>query len=280
MKTLALKEIELAYDDVGGPESASRPLVLVHDFSSSRSDFRERLPELARLGRTIALDLRGHGQSTNTGNAADYGFAPLVDDIRGFLAALEVRRCDLFGHGLGGMLALRLTMRDPKVVASLLLAGSSSRGTSAVRPDAFELGASIGRRDGMAALFDQIRAAASIGSSRSQADQRLEAQLGTEEYWARRREKLAAMDPEAFAALGPRLGIQEPLTSRLGEIQCPTVVLVGRQDEHYLAGSRELADQIPGASLVVFEGAAHSPHLEEPSAWVAAIREHLTDVRS
>jgi len=90
---------------------------------------------------------------------------------------------------------------------------------------------------------------------------------------------LVAMDPEAFAVLALELVDAPPLTARLREITCPTLVMVGDQDASFLAPSDELVRGIPGAKKVVIPGAAHSPQIENPAAWIAAIREHLARVR-
>ena len=76
------------------------------------------------------------------------------------------------------------------------------------------------------------------------------------------------MDPDAFAALALELVDHTPLTDRLGEIHCPTLVIVGDQDVGFLAPADELARGIPGAVKVVIPRAAHSPQLENPSAWI------------
>ena len=103
--------------------------------------------------------------------------------------------------------------------------------------------------------------------------------MGSEKYWARMRAKLLAMDPEAFAALGPALGEQAGVVERLGEIACPTLVLVGADDAPFLEPSAQLRDGIPDARLVTIPDAAHSPQLENPTAWLAAVTEHLERVR-
>ena len=73
--------IELAFDEHPG---TTRPFVLVHGFTGAADDFGEHLEPLAALGRTIALDQRGHGDSSNTGDAMTYTLDQLVDDLRGF----------------------------------------------------------------------------------------------------------------------------------------------------------------------------------------------------
>jgi pimeloyl-ACP methyl ester carboxylesterase len=74
------------------------------------------------------------------------------------------------------------------------------------------------------------------------------------------------------------LFVVPPLLDRLGEIACPTTVLVGERDEPFRGPSDRLAAGIPGARLVVIDGAYHSPQHTHPEAWRAAVVEHLARV--
>jgi pimeloyl-ACP methyl ester carboxylesterase len=55
-----------------------------------------------------------------------------------------------------------------------------------------------------------------------------------------------------------------PLLNRLREIQVPTLVIVGEDDEPLVEPSREIALNIPVAELEIIPGAAHSPTKEAP----------------
>ncbi len=66
-------------------------------------------------------------------------------------------------------------------------------------------------------------------------------------------------------------GTQTPLWDRLGEIQCPVLVLVGEHDSKFTDLGRRLVDGLPQGELVVVPGAGHSVHLEQPDATVDAI---------
>jgi pimeloyl-ACP methyl ester carboxylesterase len=103
--------------------------------------------------------------------------------------------------------------------------------------------------------------------------------MGAEVFWSRIQRKLEAMDPVAWTELLGVLGRCEPAADRLAEIRCPTLVLVGAEDEPFLAPADELERGIPGARRVTIEDAAHRPQLENPPAWLAAIRSHLARVR-
>jgi pimeloyl-ACP methyl ester carboxylesterase len=275
MPSLAVNGVELVYEDFGYGE---RAFVLVHGFSGFRDDFREHLPELAKLGRTIVYDHRGHGESTNTGDPASYSFDQLVDDLRALLDGLGVRRCDLLGHSMGGMIALRFVLAYPERVASLVLMDTAARAPDQMPRAPLAAAGAIARNDGMATLAELLHGRAADDPSRPEAEQRLERELGAA-FWERRRRRLTAMDPEAFAVLALELVDQTPLDGQLAAIHCPTLVMVGEQDTGFLAPSDDLSRAIPGAKKVVIPAAAHSPQLENPSAWIDAISEHLARVR-
>jgi pimeloyl-ACP methyl ester carboxylesterase len=137
---------------------------------------------------------------------------------------------------------------------------------------------SLARERGVAALLPGMRQRPP--EQVAPAFHRTVARLGEEAFWARIERKLDAMDPVAWGALLRVLGAHAPVGDRLGEIRCPTLVLVGAEDAPFLAAADELARGIPGARRVTIEGAAHSPQLENPEAWAAAIDAHLTLARS
>lgn len=274
-KRCAVNGVELAWEEHGAGE---RALVLVHGFTGSRRDFAPRVPELAALGRTVLLDLRGHGASTNTGDAASYTLEQLADDLLAFLDATGLAGCDLLGHSLGGMVALRAALAAPERIASLILMDTAARAPD-LPVDRFRLARRVVEEAGLEALLDVMRRVPPEASGRSAADRRLEAAWG-EGYWSEWRvPNYRAMDPVAYGALGEALFGQAPLGERLAALRMPTLVLVGAEDEGFLAAADELAARIPGARRVTIPGAAHQPQLEAPAAWLAAIRDFLREVR-
>jgi pimeloyl-ACP methyl ester carboxylesterase len=276
LRKVALRGVEMELDEVG---SGERALVLVHGYTGSRDDFREHVPELARLGRTIALDQRGHGGTTNSGGSEDYTLAGLAADLAAAFDALGLARVDLLGHSLGGMVALRFALAHPQRVASLVLMDTSARPLQMPTiPDEVRAAlVKLTHEQGVAALLPGMRGrpAADIPPSM----QRCIEQMGPDVFWERIRRKLEAMDPVAWDVLLRVLGEHEPATARLGEIRCPTLVLVGAEDKPFLAPADELERGIAGAVRVTIPDAAHSPQLENPPAWADAIRAHLARVR-
>jgi pimeloyl-ACP methyl ester carboxylesterase len=277
VRKIRVRDIEMEIEEAG---TGARPFVLVHGYTGSRDDFREHIPELARLGRTIALDQRGHGGTTNSGRAEDYTWEGLVADLRGAFDALGIERADLLGHSLGGMVTLRFALAHPERVASLILMDTSPRPL----PLRFSEKARAAileaiRALGMAALVKGVREMAArmpTPPSVLRARQR----MGEDAAWQRIEKKLLAMDPVAWETLGRAISDHASAVDRLGEIRCPTLVLVGAEDAPFLAPSDELERGIPGAHRVTIPDAAHSPQLENPARWLEAIRAHLERARA
>jgi len=277
IRKIAIRGMEMELEDAG---SGERPFVLVHGFTGSRDDFREHMPELARDGRTLALDLRGHGGSTNSGRAEDYTLEGLVADLEAAFAELGLARADLLGHSLGGMVALRFALAHPERVASLVLMDTSPGAVRMRFSEQARAGiAALAREQGMGALAAAMRQLASRNVDAPASMKRTEERMGSDVFWERVRRKLEAMDPVAWDALSRALGEQTSVADRLGEIACPTLVMVGAEDIPFLKPSDEMERGIPGAARVTIPDAAHSPQLENPTAWLQAIRTHLVRAR-
>ncbi len=275
-KRIPVRGIELEFEEHG---ASDRALVLVHGFTGSRRDFAPRLSALATLGRTVAVDLRGHGGSTRTGDATSYTLDALAEDLVAFLEAAELEGCDLLGHSMGGMAVLRAALAAPGHVGSLILMDTSP-GPPALPAAMFQLAKQVVASAGLERLVELMRARGPDDPNRSEADRRLEAEWG-EAYWSEwRLPNFRAMDPVAYGAFGDAIFEQAPVTHRLAEIRVPTLVLVGEADSGFLPAADELARGIPGARRIDVPRAAHQPQLENPAAWLDAIAAHLERVRA
>ncbi|HKC52998.1 MAG TPA: alpha/beta hydrolase [Myxococcota bacterium] len=274
---LPVRDVELEVEEAG---EGARALVLVHGFTGSRDDFREQMAPLSELGRTLALDQRGHGGSTNSGKAELYTLANLVEDLRGAFDALGLAEADLLGHSLGGVVALHFTLAYPERVASLVLMDTSPKPIEfRFSESARARTAAFAREHGMGALAKRMREMAATNDATPPAARRCEERMGSDAFWERIQRKLEAMDPIAWDALSSQFPRIAPVVERLGELRCPTTVLVGAEDTPFLEPSDLMEQRIPGVRRVTIPDAAHSPQLESPAAWLAAVRAHLAWAR-
>jgi pimeloyl-ACP methyl ester carboxylesterase len=82
----------------------------------------------------------------------------------------------------------------------------------------------------------------------------------------------------AFAGRGILTQRDANVMEHLEEIDVPTLIVLGADDERYRAGGDYMASKIPGAQKVVIEQAGHAVNLYQPEAFNAAVlaflREH------
>ena len=115
-KRVPVHGIELAYDESGDRDAP--PAVLLHALGEAAEDWADLAPRLAADHRVLALDLRGHGDSSWPG---EYSAALMADDVVAALDALDVRDAVLVGHSLGGVVAFRIAAARPDLVSLLVV---------------------------------------------------------------------------------------------------------------------------------------------------------------
>ena len=92
--------------------AGARPLLLLHASGCHAHWWDEVGPALADIYDVIALNLRGHGDSSHP-EPSDYRFEAYVADIAALVAALGWRDFDLVGHSMGGYIALSYASTQP-----------------------------------------------------------------------------------------------------------------------------------------------------------------------
>src|SRR3954454_13037762 len=103
----------LAHIDVGH----GLPLVLLHAFPLSRTMWESQIAALFGECRCIVPDLRGFGDSPQSGPFTIDRFA---DDVAALLDALQLDRAVVAGLSMGGYVALALWRRHPNLVRALV----------------------------------------------------------------------------------------------------------------------------------------------------------------
>jgi pimeloyl-ACP methyl ester carboxylesterase len=115
--------VEIAYLDEGEGD----PIVLVHGFASSKNVnwvYPTWVSELKKDGRrVIALDHRGHGESTKLYDPEDYHIGTMAGDVRALLAHLEIPQADMMGYSMGSRITAFLAHSQPALIRSAILGG-------------------------------------------------------------------------------------------------------------------------------------------------------------
>jgi 3-oxoadipate enol-lactonase len=254
------------YYEVGG---SGHPLVLLHNDALSLDVWRRLIPHLAARHRVIAYDRRGHGQSEAPPREAPYTVEALVEDLRGLLDGLEIRKADFFGYSGGAITALALAIAFPARVRRLILAEPPILGlrhdhpidTAGLRGDTI---AQIMREQGVAAGLD---------------------------YWfgailpARRARALLRSRYRSLLLSRPAWIIEGIIrsaegfnpTSRLAALRRPVLLILGEKSHaHFSSIIEVLVSQLPQAKRLVLPGADHSTLLEPSEPLLSAVRSFLS----
>ena len=95
-----------------GPRDAA-PVLLVHGEPSWSYLYRKMIPPLVAAGhRVIAPDLLGMGRSDKWIEQSDYSYESHVGWLQQFVRALGLGRVTFFGHDWGGLIGLRVVLRE------------------------------------------------------------------------------------------------------------------------------------------------------------------------
>jgi len=115
--------VEIAYLDEGEGD----PIVLVHGFASTRSVnwvYPTWVSELRKDGRrVIALDNRGHGESSKLYDPAHYSIAAMASDVVALMDHLEIARADIMGYSLGARMAAWLALNATQRLRAAIFGG-------------------------------------------------------------------------------------------------------------------------------------------------------------
>ncbi|GAA6135955.1 alpha/beta fold hydrolase [Oceaniserpentilla sp. 4NH20-0058] len=109
------------------------PIIALHGLSQHSAYWMDTgiAEALSKHYRVIALDYRGHGLTTITGEPTNYNIETCVDDLHAFADHLGLKQFHLMGHSTGGMIATRYAMQyatnsaDDKRLLSLILCNTS-----------------------------------------------------------------------------------------------------------------------------------------------------------
>lgn len=110
--------------DDGG--TGGLPVLFLHSFGGSSTNWKEQLNELRKTRRVIAMDFRGHGKSDIPADN-DYSTQTLANDVAVVADSLGLGKFVLIGHSMGGSAAIAYAGEYPHRVAGLVMVGTPGK---------------------------------------------------------------------------------------------------------------------------------------------------------
>jgi 3-oxoadipate enol-lactonase len=238
---------------------AGDPLLLIMGLGYSLEMWHRTRPLVAARFRTIVFDNRGVGRSDVPAEA--WTIADMAADAAAVLDAAGVRRAHVFGISMGGMIAQELALAYPDRVNRLVLGCTACGGPKSIPAAAPVLQTLMARanmtpEDGVRAMVPYIY---DSSTPRERIEEDLAIRLRT--------------FPTAAGYLGQISAITKWSSyERMGKIAAPTLVIHGETDQLVPAeNGRILAQEIPGAKLVMLANASHIFTTDQPEESHAAI---------
>ena len=236
------------FEDTGG---AGQPVIFSHGLLMDHSMFVAQVQALRDRYRCISWDERGHGLTQDA--AEPFSYYDSADDLAALLAHLGIQQAVLVGMSQGGYLSLRAALRHPQIVRALVLIDTQAQPEDPAKlPGYMQMVADWvqhGLSQETATIIEHIILGAGFA--------------GADEWKARWKN----FRPNNLQQIFTTLGSRDDISSKLGEIQAPALVIHGEADAAIeVARAQDMTDRLAHAELVVIPGAGHAANLTHAAA--------------
>lgn len=219
---------------------------------------------MAYMYRLFAKDFTVYAFSRKNELPQDYTTRDMAQDQRLAMEQLGIRKADIFGVSMGGMIAQYLAMDHPEMVEKLILTVTSSR------PNPI-----------LIASINEWRSYAQSGDHTGLMDSNLR-KIYSENYYRKNKWLVPIMGkltkPKSYHRfyIQAKACLTHDAYESLPKIKAPTFVIGGQQD-HALGSdaSKEIAERIPNAQLLIYPQWGHGLY-EEAKDFNKRVLDYLT----
>lgn len=263
---------------------AGEPIVVVHGGPLLEHGYL--VPHFAPLADAYELifyDQRLSGRSAPTVDSASVRLATFVEDIEALRQALDLGPIHLMAHSWGGLVAMRYAVEYQENLRSLLLLDAVSASSTLWLEEQQRLAELI--TDDDRRERDAVRRSEGFEARRPEAIRQLlllsyrplfsdPSRIGDLELYV---PDDYAERSRQFAYMGPDLAHWE-LHDELARLTAPILILYGADEVGVEFGGAAFRELLPHAELVLVEGAGHFSFIEQPDAFLGAVRAFLRGV--
>lgn len=258
IRTLAVGDETLLIRQAG--RTGSPPVLLLHSLGTSSELWLPQLQILADRFQVIAMDLRGHGGSSNYGG---FSVQRCASDAFGIIKSLGLTNVHLVGLSMGGLIApeLAVMMKRDKTVKCMSMVLACSYRTLKGPQSQARLNATreaLSNQD-MASFASTYMNDTACASMPVDARQRLE-------------RCIAAMNPQDYLQTLEEILFYDAGDSLADVQDVPTLVLSGALDRKVsMDALNALIEAVPRARHARLENAGHLANVEDPQGFTNAV---------
>ena len=263
MPQLQINGAKIYYEETGsGPET----IVFSHGLLMSGDMFAEQVKALSDRYRCIIYDHRGQARSEVT--RSGYDMDSLSEDAAALIRALDCAPCHFAGLSMGGFVGMRLAIRLPELIKSLILMETTADPEPEENKGPYRKLAFIGRWISFRPVISKIM---QIMFGRSFLED-----PAKEEVRGKWRRHLLSLNRRGTARAAHGVIDREGVYGQIDRIAVPTLIIVGEEDVATVPAKAErMHEAIPGSKLVRLPRGGHSASIEEPEAVTEAITAFL-----
>ncbi len=265
VKTEKMKEIDQqTVSDSGG---SGKVLVFLHGFCESKEVWEAFCQPFRESYRVIAIDLPGFGK--NTAPRPSYSMEEAAAYVNKVLKALEIKKCLLVGHSMGGYVALAFAEKYSSMVSGLCLFHSSALPDTKEKKATRTKTIKFIKKNGVSVFMDSFTAPLFSPTKRK--------------YFAKEIKMLTTIGKETRqeAVLGAIKGMRDrkKRIKVLKDARYPVLFIAGKDDQAVTVEQTLAQCYIPANSTVVFLAkTGHQGMFEKPMETRNALRSFAANI--
>lgn len=266
-----MSSIESGFAEVNGTKlyyevaGQGDPIVLIHGFTLDTRMWDDQFKEFSKHYRVIRYDVRGFGKSSTPIEGEPYSNQ---EDLKALLDYLDIREAHIVGLSMGGGIAINFTLEYPDYASSLITVDSSLAGhtwSTQVMPGVRKIAEEESVEAGLEAFINCPL---------------FEPALRNPNVADRVKQIVRSYSGWALVHDNPQKGVVPSPHSRLHEIKCSTLAIVG---EHDTPDFHEIANMIDRDVLnsrkCVLQGVGHMSNMEAPEAFNREVLDFLESLK-
>ena len=249
-------------------EGSGEPVLLAHGYLFGADWWRPQIDALSSRYQVVAPDLRGQMDTETSPDQESFDLWNQAEDLHGLIAELGIAPVHFVGLSMGGMIGIRLALRHPGDIRSLVLMDTSAHPEDPEKVERYEAMLTVVEAGQIAAVTPALPPI-------FLADDFIADHPAEVDAWLQR---AIAADPMGLVRALRAVDGRDDVSPRLGEITVPTLVIHGTDDVAIpMERAEQLAAGIPGARLETVSG-GHQSNVDRPAETSALISAFLAQV--